>query len=90
MWKVIAAALVCILATKAFAEAEVWEKALTSQLAAQENCELSYLTNIKESAKDGDVQIVGRAHCADGRAFDIEGMKSGKSFALRSCKVNAC
>ena len=90
MWKVITAVFMCILATKAFAETQVWEKNLTTQLATQENCELSYLTNIKESAKDGGVQIVGRAHCADGRAFDIEGTKSDKSFALRSCKVNAC
>ena len=90
MWKVISAAFMCILITGAQAQTPVWEKNLRTQLAAEENCELNYLTNIKETAKDGKVEIVARAHCSDGRAFDIEGLKSKKSFAIRSCKINAC
>ena len=67
-----------------------WEDALKNQLMKQEQCQLSHFTNLKISGPKNQETIIGRAHCTDGRAFDVSSQKDTGKFDLHACGPVAC
>ena len=67
----------------------LWEVPLRWQLHHEQRCELGYLTNLRIDVAAGRQVIVGRAHCRDGRAFDVVRTDALQPFALRQRLVDA-
>ena len=74
----------------AVAEQSDWEPELSDQLAEEKECELDYLTGVIEKEVDGIPVVIGRAHCKDGRSFDIARNDPFEPFELKLCDVAAC
>ncbi len=71
-------------------ELSAWEDALKNQLMKEEQCQLSHFTNLKVTGPENRETIKARAHCADGRAFDINSQKDTEKFELHACGPVAC
>ena len=58
---------------KALAEQSDWELAHDDQLVEQQDADTAcdYLTGVIENRIHGIPVVIGRAHCKDGRSFDI-------------------
>ena len=74
----------------AVAEQSDWEPELSDQLAEEKECELDYLTGVIEKEVDGIPVVIGRAHCKDGRSFDIARNDPFEPFELKLCDIAAC
>ena len=79
-----------IFAVVAVADTPDWQGDLSRQLLAEKDCELNYLTDIKNFELLGKPTIEARAHCKDKRAFDATRSGNVKQFELRSCQVVTC
>ncbi len=88
------AALACalLLAAPGAASAQqpMWELDLSDQLMEQKSCELDYMTGVIEREVDGKPVVIGRAHCKDGRAFDVSRSDEFEDFELKACDIVAC
>ena len=82
--------LVAIAPTVGSAQDPEWRKQLNEQAQSQEQCEVQYLTNVKETTLAGQASIAARIHCTDGRSFDIVRLGDAKSFDIRECQPTAC
>lgn len=71
------------------AQTRPWEVVLKSQLLEQEQCTLAFLTQVEERPVDGVTVIEARAHCDDGRAFDVRRDKPHQAFTIVACP-NVC
>lgn len=67
-----------------------WRTQLNQQAQSKEQCEVQYLTNIKESTVAGQPSITARIHCTDGRSFDVTRLGETKAFDIRECQPTAC
>ncbi len=74
----------------ALAEQSDWEPELSDQLAEEKECQLDYLTGVIEKEVNGIPVVIGRAHCKDGRSFDIARNDPFEPFDLKLCDVSAC
>ena len=92
MFRLFTAGIISLLATGTLLAAETpeWEKALQVQLMRQEQCQLTYLTNVKTFEQMGYTSVEARAHCADGRAFDIDNREDPEKFNIHACGPTVC
>ncbi len=67
-----------------------WRDQLGQQAQSQEQCDVQYLTNIKESEVAGQPSVAARIHCTDGRSFDVTRLGETKAFDIRECQPTAC
>lgn len=74
----------------AAAEEPDWRLELREQIETQENCDVLYITNFRESELGGDTATSGRAHCRDGRNFDFARLKPYLSFEFQACIIQVC
>ncbi len=74
----------------AIAEQSDWEPELTDQLIEEKECELDYLTGVIEKEVNGIPVVIGRAHCKDGRSFDVARNDPFEPFELKLCDIAAC
>ena len=85
----IAVASFIALGTPATAAQNLWELPLRWQLQTEQRCELRYFTNLRTDRIDRQQFVAGRAHCADGRAFEVIRLHGLQPFAVRQCLVEA-
>jgi len=84
-------ALLFLLASQANLSAEeAWEAGLKLQLQTERNCDLSYLTNAKTYRKDNREVVEARAHCTDGRSFDVIKRDAPLKFEINECGLQVC
>ena len=82
--------LLCIGVQHVRAEAAKWTADLRNQLKRVENCDLMFMTGVKEY-RLGDNDIVqARITCGDGRSFDVTRPDAGQEFKIESCMPTAC
>ena len=83
--------LIFLLASQvSLAAEESWEPALKVQLQSEKNCDLSYLTNAKTYRKDSREVVEARAHCTDGRSFDVIKPDTPLKFEINECGLQVC
>lgn len=85
----IALSWVAILPQSSLAQQD-WEARLRQQLLEEQRCELTFLSRVREFELAGERVVEGRAHCTDGRAFDIARKGQGAVFTLRLCGPVEC
>ena len=66
-----------------------WEAPLRRQLQHEQRCELGYVTNLRVDVADGRQIVTGRAHCRDGRAFEVARTSSLQPFAMQQSLIEA-
>jgi hypothetical protein len=47
-----------------------WEEDLAAQLRWDHECKVSFYSGVVERLVDGDLMVIAKAHCEDGRLFD--------------------
>ncbi len=67
-----------------------WQLALQSQLLAEKQCNLNYMTNVKVQELGAITSIEGRAHCMNGQAYDVRSLKGTNKFDIRECGMTVC
>ncbi|GAB4240057.1 MAG: hypothetical protein Kow0032_27490 [Methyloligellaceae bacterium] len=71
-------------------EEEVWQMLLREQLLSEKSCTLNYTTNIRKFELGGEQRVDARAHCNDGRMFDVSWQPATERFEIRDCEPTAC
>ncbi len=84
------AILIAAAPVAAAAEDEPWRAELRTQLEADQQCDLNYLTDVRQFELLGKKTIAARAHCMDKRAFDVERSGSETSFRIEICATVSC
>ena len=77
----------------ALAQSEIepsWMAPLRKQLLKDENCALLYTTSMQELPLTGRISLSGRAHCEDGRSFDVERKSFDQPFTFSACQPIVC
>ena len=70
-------------------EAE-WANDLRGQLMQEKNCELAYMTNVREFEFFDGTVANGRAHCLDKRQFDFTWEPKQMKFTIERCGPAVC
>lgn len=87
---VLVVALMIAISSSVAQDTPIWVQVLRAQLLEEQECELNYMTNIRELELGDTVRIDARAHCKDGRAFDVKSDDPGQKFDIRACNVTLC
>lgn len=67
-----------------------WRLALQSQLLAEKQCNLNYLTNLKVQELGAITSVEARAHCVNGQAYDVRSLSGTNEFDIRECGITIC
>jgi len=67
-----------------------WIQNLRDQLIQEKNCELSYMTEVREFAFFDTIVANGRAHCLDKRQFDFTWETRKMKFGIERCGSAVC
>ena len=67
-----------------------WQLALQSQLLAEKQCNLNYLTNVKVQELGAITSVEARAHCVNGQAYDVRSLRGTNKFDIRECGMTIC
>lgn len=67
-----------------------WQLALQSQLLAEKQCNLNYMTNVKVQELGAITSIEARAHCVNGQAYDVRSLSGTNKFDIRECGITVC
>ena len=82
-----AVAALSSLASPARADRDEWAPALTAQILDQHQCVVAFLSQVVEREVDSIEIIIAKAHCEDGRAFDIYREGILRAFEITECEV---
>lgn len=69
------------------AAAAEWQKELTMQLRELHDCTLGFLSHVQESKIEGLPKVIAKAHCEDGRAFDVSREHERGLFKITECET---
>ena len=69
---------------------ETWQAVLKIQLMKEQRCDLNYMTRLREFELANHQVIEGRAHCTDGREFDVVRRKTHLKFDIKLCQPTLC
>jgi hypothetical protein len=75
---------VALLALAAPALAD-WEEDLAAQLRWDHDCVLNLLSQVLEREIDGQLVVIAKAHCEDGRTFDAVQRNELEDFEITEC-----
>ena len=94
-WRFLPIALLALLASGATTHGQddlepSWMAPLKKQLMKEQNCNLLYATAMHELPLARRIVLTGRAHCDDGRAFDVERKNVDEPFTISACQPVAC
>ena len=64
-----------------------WKLPLRWQLDTEQRCDVGYFTNVRIGKVNGRQVVAGRAHCRDGRAFEVVRTDVLRPFALKQCLI---
>lgn len=83
----LAAAALSTATSPAHADRDEWAPALTAQILDQHQCVVAFLSQVVERDVDGIEIIIAKAHCEDGRAFDVNREGILRAFEITECEV---
>jgi hypothetical protein len=66
-----------------------WEGDLTAEIELTEGCKVSYLSHVVERAVEGRQVVMAKAHCEDGRVFDVLRPDAFEPFQFNECQPEA-
>jgi len=66
------------------AQAE-WEEDLAAQLRWDHNCKVSFYSGVIERVIEGNLVVIAKAHCEDGRLFDATQRNELEEFEINEC-----
>ena len=78
----LAAATLLALASPALAN---WQDDLAAQLRWDHNCLVQYYSGVIERLIDGQMVVIAKAHCEDGRTFDAIQRNELEDFEITEC-----
>lgn len=64
-----------------------WEEDLAAQLRWDEECTVAFISGAIERTIDGEQVIIAKAHCEDGRAFDVVRRHEFEDFEVTECST---
>ena len=76
------AAALSVLAVPAFAD---WQDDLAAQLRWDHDCLVQYYSGVIERMIEGQLVVIAKAHCADGRTFDAIQRDELEDFEIIEC-----
>jgi hypothetical protein len=62
-----------------------WREDLAAQLRWDHDCVLNLLSQVLEREIDGQLVVIAKAHCEDGRVFDVLREGEFEDFELNEC-----
>ena len=83
----LAAMATSAVALPARADRDEWAPALTAQILDQHQCVVAFLSQVVERDVDGVEIVIAKAHCEDGRAFDVSREGILRAFEITECEV---
>lgn len=66
-----------------------WQDDLAVEIRAAKGCKVAYLSQVVERSVDGRQVILAKAHCEDGRVFDVSRTDSVAPFEFKDCQPAA-
>lgn len=87
-----ASVVVALTATVALPALADWEEDLAAQLRWDEDCVVQFYSGVIERLIDGNLVVIAKAHCDDGRSFDAIQRNELEDFEIEECtpKEQAC
>ncbi|MEO1701820.1 MAG: hypothetical protein AAFR71_07165 [Pseudomonadota bacterium] len=84
--------ILCALPFAALAQSTdpAWLDNLGAQLADEQECNVEYYVNVRESGVAGRRTYEARAQCTDGRQFDGARTEPDTTFAISACGAQVC
>lgn len=76
-----------LFAAPASAFDEPWQVVLDQQLRSQRACEVIDFQDTRKQQHDGELVIITRAVCADGRHFDAKREREHLKFVINICET---
>ena len=77
--------LVAALIAFAAPAAADWQEDLAAQLRWDEDCKVSFYSEVVERQIDGKLVVLAKAHCEDGRVFDAVQRDEFEDFEIHEC-----
>jgi hypothetical protein len=65
-----------------------WEEELAARLLWDLNCTVALISGVIEREIDGELVIIAKAHCEDGRLFDAVRRHEFEDFELNECRTD--
>jgi hypothetical protein len=62
-----------------------WEEDLAAQLRWDYDCRVSYYSGVIERLVEGQLVVIAKAHCEDGRTFDAVQRDELEDFEIHEC-----
>jgi hypothetical protein len=62
-----------------------WQEDLASQLRWDHECLVQYYSGVIERMVDGQLVVIAKAHCEDGRTFDAIQNDELEDFEIKEC-----
>ncbi len=69
------------------AKAASWQKEMSRQILRDLNCEIAFMSQVKERTVDGRRVIMAKVHCKDKRSFDALRGSDNEAFQFKACEV---
>jgi hypothetical protein len=87
-----ASVVVALATTVALPALAEWEEDLAAQLRWDEDCVVQFYSGVIERLIDGNLVVIAKAHCDDGRSFDAIQRNELEDFEIEECtpKEQAC
>jgi len=69
-----------------------WQDDLTAQLRWDHDCKVNFYSGVIERQVEGQLVVIAKAHCEDGRVFDAIQENELEEFKINECtpKEQAC
>ena len=62
-----------------------WQEDLAAQLRWDYKCQVAYYSGVIERMIDGQLVVIAKAHCEDGRTFDATQRNELEEFEINEC-----
>jgi hypothetical protein len=69
------------------AQAADWQEDLAAQLRWDHECMVEYYSGVIERLIDGNLVVIAKAHCNDGRSFDAIQRDELEEFEIEECTL---
>lgn len=66
-----------------------WQGDLAAEIELTEGCKVAYLSHVVERTVDGRQMVMAKAHCEDGRVFDVLRPDVFEPFQFNECQPEA-
>ncbi len=86
MGKVARSVLAGLFGLQASAALAGWQEDLAFEIRVAKGCALAYLSQVVERMVDGRQVIFAKAHCEDGRVFDVTRTDALAPFEFKECQ----